>query len=150
MNHSGFIALVNVNPSQDDVVFLCSKCNHIEADVDKLKKRFQLGAAIALCCPICDGFHEVVVMIRPKSEVDTFISTPASPPVESSAATSVNASVAKSGNPLFVKAEDAIDDDMGAGGQLADIPISAPSSQRTLSQGVPASSRSEEVLTEIV
>ena len=39
---------------------------------------------------------------------------------------------------------------MSAGGQAADIPISAPSSQRTLSQGVPASSRSEEVLAEIV
>ena len=104
-------------------------------------------------------------MIRPKPEVDTFVSTLASPPVASppvtspsvaspplefSTATSVNASVAKSGNPPFVKAEDAIDDDMSAGGQVADIPISAPSSQRTLSQGVPASSRSEEVLAEIV
>ena len=154
-DESGFTASENINPSLDDIVFLCSECNHIEANVDKLKKRFQLGAAVALCCPICDGFQEVVVMIRPKSEVDTFFSTPASPPVasppvESFAATSVNASAAKSGNPLFVKAEDAVDDDMSAGVEVANIQIRAPSSPRILSQGIPAPSRSEEVLVEIV
>ena len=91
MSHFGFTALENVNPSQDDFVFLCSKCNDIEADVDKSKKRFQLGAAIVLCWSICDGFYEVVVVVRPKSEADPFTSTPASPPLESSAATAINA-----------------------------------------------------------
>ena len=128
--------------------FQCTKCNHIEADVDKLKKRFKLGAAIVLCCSICCGFHEVVVVVRPKSEADPFTSTPASPPLESSAATAINASVAKRCNPPFVKAEEAVDEDMSAGAEAADIPISAPSSPRILSQGIAVSKMSEEVLAE--
>ena len=74
-------------------------------------------------------------MIRPKSEVDTFVATPASPPLETSTASAVNASVSISGNPPFVKAEEAADEDMSAGAEAADIPISAPSSPRSLSQG---------------
>ena len=130
------------------MVFRCSNCNHVEADVNKLKKRFQLGAAIVLCWSICVGFHEVVVVVRAKSEADPFTSTPASPPLESSTASAVNASVSISGNPPFVKAEEAADEDMSAGAEAADIPISAPSSPRILSQGIVASSMSEEVFAE--
>ena len=77
-------------------------------------------------------------MVRPKSEADPFTSTPPSPPLESSTA-----------HPPFVKAEEAADEDMSAGGEAADMPISAPSSPRILSQGIAASSMSEEVLAEV-
>ena len=89
MSQSGFTVLENFYPSQEDVVFRCSKCNHLEADADKLKKRFQIGTSITLCCSVCDELHEVVVIVSPKSDVDTSMSTPASPLMESSAATSV-------------------------------------------------------------
>ena len=60
-------------------------------------------------------------MVRPKSEADPVTSTPASPPLESCTASAVNASVSIRGNPPFVKAEEAADEDMSAGAEAAVI-----------------------------